>query len=151
MFRSQKFYMHFGPDTWRHRLWRRGNTARRHTYGAELWRDTNGSLQLGLTWHRRGFVARRRRSWRRATETYKTVALLAEKSSSSLISKLRQKLMYSKFRVATLHRPSYGVSLIRFVYWVVLFRLLVSNIAHNIYCIINMMSIFHLIVCANLL
>ena len=77
--------------------------------------------------------------------------LLAEKSASPLNSKLRQKLMYSKFRVATLHRPSYGVSLIRFVYWVVLFRLLVSNVAHNIYSIVNMVSTFHLIVCVNLL
>jgi hypothetical protein len=24
------------------------------TYGAELWRDINGYLRLGLTWHRRG-------------------------------------------------------------------------------------------------
>jgi hypothetical protein len=75
--------------------------------------------------------------------------LLAEKTSSPLNSKLRQKLLYSKFRVATLGRARYGVSLIRFVYWVVLFRLLVSNVAHNIYSIVNMMSTFHMIVCVN--
>jgi hypothetical protein len=77
--------------------------------------------------------------------------LLAEKTSFLLNSKLHQKLLYSKFRVATLHRPRYGVSLIRFVYCVVLFRLLVSNVAHNIYSIVNMTSTFHLIVCVNLL
>jgi hypothetical protein len=49
------------------------------------------------TRHRRGLVAQSHRSWRRATEAYKTVALLAEKVSSPLISKLRQKLLYSKF------------------------------------------------------
>jgi hypothetical protein len=76
-------------------------------------------------------------------------ALLAEMTSSPLNSKLRQKLLYSKFRVATLRRPRYGVSLICFVYWVVIFRLLVSNIAHKIYSIVNMMSTFHLIVCVN--
>jgi hypothetical protein len=76
-------------------------------------------------------------------------ALLAEKTSSPLNSKLRQKLLYSKFRVATLRRPSYGVSLVRFVYWVVIFRLLVSNVAPRIYSIVNMMSIFDLIVCVN--
>jgi hypothetical protein len=98
-------------------------------YGAELWRGANDSLWLGLMWRRRGLAARRHISWRRATEAYKTVALLAEKTSSPLSSKLRQKLLYSKFRVATLRRPRYDVSLIRFVYWVIIFRLLVFNVA----------------------
>jgi hypothetical protein len=118
-------------------------------YGAELWRGTNGSLRLGLTWRRRGLVARCHKSWRRATEAYKTVALLAEKASSPLNSKLRQKLLYSKFRVATLRKQRYDVSLIRFVYWIVIFRLLVSNVTHKIYSIVNTMSTFHLMVCVN--
>jgi hypothetical protein len=34
---SRNFICKFGPDTRRHRLWRRGNIARRHTaYGAEV-------------------------------------------------------------------------------------------------------------------
>jgi hypothetical protein len=104
---------------------------------------------VASTRRRRGLVARRHRSWPPATEAYKTAALLAEKTSSPLNSKLRQKLLYSKFRVATLRRLSYGVSLIHFVYWVVIFRLLVSNVAPRIYIIVNMMSTFDLIVFVN--
>jgi hypothetical protein len=104
---------------------------------------------VASTWRRRGLVARRHISWRRATEAYKTAALLAEKTSSPLSSKLRQKLLYSKFRVATLRRSRYDVSLVRFVYWVVIFRLLVFNVAPRIYSIVNMMSTFDLIVCVN--
>jgi hypothetical protein len=40
----------------------------------------------------------------------------------------------------------YDVSLIRFVYWVVIFRLLVSNVVTRIYSIVNMMTTFDLIV-----
>jgi hypothetical protein len=68
-----------------------------------------------------GLVARRHRSWRRATEAYKTAALLAKKASSPLILKIGQKLLYSKFRVATLRKQRYDVSLFCFVYWVVIF------------------------------
>jgi hypothetical protein len=57
-------------------LWRRGNTARHH----HLWRrGVTWQQQLlahradmALTRRRCGLVARRHRSWRRATEAYKT-------------------------------------------------------------------------------
>jgi hypothetical protein len=56
-------------------------------------------------------------------------------------------LLYSNIRVGILRRARYGVSLIRFVYWVVIFRLLVSIVAPRIYSIVHMMTTFDLIVC----
>jgi hypothetical protein len=46
-----------------------------------------------------------------------------------------------------LFRPRYGVSLICFVYCVVIFRLLVLIVAPKIYSIVHMMTTFDLIVC----
>jgi hypothetical protein len=68
-------------------------------YGAELSHGAGGSRRLGLTWRRRGLVAQRHRSWRRATEAYITAALLAEKSSSPLNSKLHQSYSIQSFEL----------------------------------------------------
>jgi hypothetical protein len=119
----RNFICKFGPDTRRHRLWRRVNTARRHS----LWRRgmtwqqrlPAPRVDLASMWRRRGLVARRHRSWRRATEAYKIVALLAESSTIPLISKLRQIYLDSEIRGGLLRRPRYGAQLICFVYWVV--------------------------------
>jgi hypothetical protein len=68
-------------------------------YGAKLWRGAGVSRRLGLMWHRRGLIARCHRSWRWATEAYKTAVLLAEKSSSPLNSKLRQSCSIQSFEL----------------------------------------------------
>jgi hypothetical protein len=106
---------------------------------------------MALTRRHRGLVARRHRSWRRATQTYKTGRAAGREHHIFSHFKTSSKLLDSKIRVGSLRIPRYGVQLIRFVYWVVFFRLLVFIVAHNIYNIINMMSIFYLIVCVNLL
>jgi hypothetical protein len=87
------------------------------------WQQRLPAPRADLTsmWRRRGLVARRHKSWRRATETYKTVALLAERSTIPLISKLRQIYLDSKIRGGLLRRPRYGAQLICFVYWIVSF------------------------------
>jgi hypothetical protein len=121
----RNFICKFGPDARRHRLWRRGSASRCHN----LWRRGVTWQQrlpapradMALTRRRCGLVARRHRSWRRATEAYKTAALLAESNTFPLISKPRQNLLDSKIRVGSLRRPRYSAQLIRFVYWVVSF------------------------------
>jgi hypothetical protein len=121
----RNFICKFGPDARRHRLWPRGNTARRHSLWrwGMTWQQRLPALRADLTsmWRRRGLVARRHRSWHRATEAYKTAALLAESSTISLISKLHQIYLDSKIRGGLLRRPRYGAQLIYFVYWVVSF------------------------------
>jgi hypothetical protein len=134
----KNFIYKFGPDTRRHRLWRRGNTARRHSLWrrAMMWQQRLPAprADMALTRRRCGLVARRYRSWRRATETYKTTALLAESSTFSLISKLRQDLLDSNIRVGSLRRPRYGAQLICFVYWVVSFIF-----AHSLIVCVNLL------------
>jgi hypothetical protein len=89
---------------------------------------------MALTRRRCGLVAQRYRSWRRATEAYKTAALLAESSRFPLISKLHQNLLDSKIRVGSLRRPWYGAQLICFVYWVVSFI-----VAHSFIVCVNLL------------
>jgi hypothetical protein len=121
----RNFICKIGPDARRHRLRRRGNTARRHS----LWRRgltwqqwlPTPRADLASMWRRCGLVAWRHRSWHRATEAYKTAALLAESSTIPLISKLCQIYLDSKIRGGLLRRPRYGAQLICFVYWVVSF------------------------------
>jgi hypothetical protein len=81
----RNFICKFGPDARRHSLWRRGNTARRHS----LWRRGMTWQQrlpapradLSSMWRRHGLVARRHRSWHRATDAYKAAG--REQHSSS--------------------------------------------------------------------
>jgi hypothetical protein len=66
----RNFICKFRSNARRHRLWRRGNTARRRGL---IWQQRLPSPRADLTptWWRRGLVARRHRSWRRATNAYK--------------------------------------------------------------------------------